>query len=208
MKKIFQLFFGFILVPVNDAAIWKEVSFSKIKPNKVSFSKEGLLVEVNESASPLVYRLPKKEKITDLSFKLILKEGSLPPQQGFGEDFYMRLGLIAEGQNKLTGVKKFFAADWIKTLFSLVSDDSGLDKIYFFNVGNVAQQMNSSRMHPKSDLMSESVVQTISAISSDITIEKKLTLPLIVHGLWLSIDGDDTKSKFSILIKEIKLKTE
>lgn len=198
-----------IAIPTQTNTSWQEFSFNKIKPNQVSFSESGIINSVNQSASPLVYKLSKIEKIK--SFEIELKiEGQLNESKPveFEEDSYLRLGLVAQGEKRLSGIKKMLAADWIKKMFSLAPEGVGLDKIYFFNLANTKNKVGKKRLHPKSDLMHEEVVEYKTSDQKDIKIIKTLDTAVPTAALWISIDGDDTKSKFVTTIKTIKLITQ
>lgn len=41
-----------IAIPMDDKSVWTELQFKKITPNKVSYAKESLTVEVESSARP------------------------------------------------------------------------------------------------------------------------------------------------------------
>ena len=196
-------------IPLDKKEAWTELAFKKIPTNAVSYSSTGLKVEVKNSASPLVYKLDKFYKIS--GFEVILKiEGDLkndPPEKIFEEDSLFRLGLVVEGKQKLSAVKKLFAPDWVKKLFALAPEGAGLEKIYFFNVGRTPASLGIKRDHPKTDLMSEEVVAVRSKNASELKINYSLKTPVNIAALWLSIDGDDTKSSFTTNIEKINLIT-
>jgi hypothetical protein len=50
-----KLMLAAFVVPLNDGSGWQNLEFSKIPANQVSFSKQGLKVEVKKSASPLIF---------------------------------------------------------------------------------------------------------------------------------------------------------
>lgn len=195
------------IVPLQSGPDWQNLSFRSIKPNQVEHTINGIKVSVASSAGPLVYRFSKTKQVKGYRLELELKDGKLPHADGFGEDFYFRFGLVADGSNRLTGLKKIVAADWIKKLFSLVPEGTGLDKIYFFNVGPDEKKAGQKRIHPKSELMSEEIIGALLPSKSSV-FERDLEKPIAVHGVWLSIDGDDTKSAYTVLIKRIELITE
>lgn len=196
-------------IPLDKKEAWTELAFKNIPTNAVSYSSVGIKVVVKNSASPLVYKLDKFYKVS--GFEVILKvEGDLkndPPEKTFEEDSLFRLGLVVEGKQKLNAVKKLFAPDWVKKLFALAPEGAGLEKIYFYNVGRTPASMGIKRAHPKTDLMSEEVVAVRSKNESEIKINYHLQNPVNIAALWLSIDGDDTKSSFTTNIEKINLLT-
>ncbi len=186
---------------------WIELKFNKIQPNQVEDSAEGLKVSVDSSASPLVFKLVKPLKVigfsADIETNGNIKDRAM--KNSFGEDSIFRLGLVATGDKKLGWLQRQVAADWVQKLFALVPETTGLDQIYFFNVGREDQVIGQSRQHPKSDLMFEQIVQTRKSDQKLIHFEHKLKKPLTAAALWISIDGDDTKSNFTTVIKKIEL---
>lgn len=201
-------FFAAVVIPLEKNG-WTEISFGKIPVNKVTYSSQELIIQVKNSASPLVYKLDHLTKIKSLQIKLKLTGDLKSPaaEKAWEEDSLFRIGLVAAGDKTLSGVKKLFAPDWVKKLFALAPDGVGLDKIYFFNVGRTASQMGLARPHPKSELMKEEIVAVRNASDKTITIDKVLNPPLSTAALWISVDGDDTGSEFQTSIENITLQT-
>lgn len=192
------------LIPLKPAS-WVVLSYgSKIPANEVSFSDGRLTIRVNRSAGPVAYKIEVPRKV--LGFKVTgVWKGQKKTEAGdFDEDSILRFGLVATGTQRLTGLKKFLAADWAKKLFELAPADTGLDKIYFFNVTNRPSLAAKARSHPKSDLLREAnalIVEKPGAFE----LMKQLDAPLEVAAIWLSVDGDDTASEFETTIMEIQL---
>ncbi|MFN9066395.1 MAG: hypothetical protein ACK5V3_04155, partial [Bdellovibrionales bacterium] len=114
---------------------------------------------------------------------------------------------VAVGSKFLSGPKRWLAADWVKKLFDLAPAGVGLDKIYFYNFTNRNELMNQTRPHPKSDL----IIETLSFFQETegpFSVKKTFTSPIYTAALWISIDGDDTKSDYETHISEISLVTE
>lgn len=181
---------------------WTELQFSQIPPNKVEFNTSSIGVSVEASASPLIYRLDRVTEITGFAVSLVLT-GELPKQSGFEEDSFFRLGFVVIGENRLGTMGKLFAPKWVRQLFDLAPPDTGLDKIYFYNVVTAPDQLGTERIHPKSKYMYEKPIAVKIPGSNEFkyTFEKSLK----TAALWISIDGDDTKSKFTTTIKNITL---
>lgn len=197
------------VVPVNSLDEWKTEKFSKGPGNEVTASEAGLKIKVRSSASPLI--LPLKEKQIVSSFKVQVQFSELPrfsdvAKQGArgADDFPFRLGFIVPGDKKLTGVKKMFASSWVKHLFSQVPQDMGLDRIEFFNVVQNKALVGTSREHPASDLLRENFIQFVEK-PGVISVEHTLKEPIEAVALWISIDGDDTKSSYDVDVAKIEL---
>jgi hypothetical protein len=191
------------MIPLNKES-WTVLSFNKIPANQVEFVKEGLLVQVNKSAGPVVFKLKEPKMVSSFSLKGTFKGNKAVEGKDFDEDSILRFGLVAAGTQTLSGFKKLFAADWVKKLFALAPEGMGLDKIYFYNLTNRKALLNKSRQHPKSELFFESIAQVLEK-DGPIALNSRLATPLKVAAIWLSIDGDDTKSEFSTLISNIQL---
>jgi hypothetical protein len=107
-----------------------------------------------------------------------------------------------------------FAPDWVKRMFALAPKGHGLDKIYFYSITSRNELLGKSRQHPKSKFMHEEYVflapipagestDTAATKPVSMSISKKFATPIAAAGIWLSIDGDDSKSKFEIKIKSL-----
>lgn len=183
---------------------WTVLSYKKIPANSVSFSEGRLSVNVASSAGPIVYKLEPILDVTGFTVKGSLSGTKKVETGTFDEDSALRIGLVATGKQTLTGPKKWFAADWVKKLFSLAPPGLGLDKIYFHNITNRSDLLGKTRAHPKSDLMVETVFANQQS-EGPFEFSKKLDLPVKTAAVWISIDGDDTQSEFKVSITEIKL---
>ncbi len=186
---------------------WVELKFNKIPNNQVEDTAEGMKVTVISSASPLVYKLDSPMRVSGFSAELditgAVKSGIV--QNSFGEDSVFRFGLVATGDKTLGWFQRKVAADWVLKLFALAPENTGLDKIYFYNLGREGQKVGDSRQHPKSELMHEQIVATRKADEKSVHIEHKFKSPLPIAAVWISIDGDDTKSNFTTVIKKLDL---
>ncbi len=183
---------------------WLALAYSKIPKNQVHFNKATFKVKVAKSAGPIVYKLDKKEKINSFQVKAKLTGNKKSEKTDFDEDSVLRFGLVGVGEKTLSGVKKLFAADWVKKLFSLAPEGTGLDKIYFYNITNRPELVGKKRQHPKSDLIVETISKNITSDGEfDLNVDLENTIESV--AIWLSIDGDDTASEFELEIMQIVL---
>jgi hypothetical protein len=196
-----------VRIDLTQKQKWQLLTYRKITPNEVDFSKQGMRIAVNKSASPLIYPLPQPTNANQLTFQLSI-EGKLSlGQQAQGEkgadDFLFRLGLVHEGKQKLSGLKKMLAADWIKTLFSL-APDTGVNRIDFYTIHSDPALKNKNRTHPLSDLLHEYyVAPTQDSGKYNITVPIQNKSPIL--AIWLSSDGDDTASDYKVMVNKIEL---
>ncbi|MBY0554209.1 hypothetical protein K2P97_06750 [bacterium] len=183
---------------------WVEISFGKkINPNTVEYSPNYLKINVDSSASPLVYKFDKVIEVNSFSVDLevtgLMTDAA--DKSKFEDDSYFRLGFVVIGENYLGNVGKLFAPDWVLKLFSLAPEGAGLDKIYFFNLAKNSELIGKERLHPSSKYIFEKIIAAKNGDS--LNFKSTLEKPLKTAALWLSIDGDNTKSKFSVKIKNI-----
>jgi hypothetical protein len=204
-KFLKQLYAGIIIIPLSTKGSWIEENYSKIPSNKVSYNSSGVSVFVNHSASPLIYPLKEAKKVKSINIKGIFH--SLPKFIKGADDQALRVGLVVEGEKKLSFLKKSFAANWVKRLYELSSANSGIDRVYFYSVTQDPSMQGVSRQHPLSDLIWEnyfSIVKTPGSFNYDI----KVDLPRKTIGIWIGIDGDDTKSSYQVDINNLSLEVE
>ncbi len=204
--------FAALVIPTTNLSEWKIEQYSSVPKNEITTSAKGLLIRVNGSAGPLIYPLKEKRKIS--GFKVSgeflglpkLTNSSLQGEKGF-DDYPLRLGFVIPGEKRLSGLKKMFAAQWVKSLYEQVQDETGLDSIRFFNVTQNSKQVGQKRVHPASDLFQEEFFAEVKRPGA-FTYELKFKQPIETVAVWISIDGDDTKSVFEVLISSLELQPE
>ncbi len=215
-----RLVMAMIAIPMGTADGWLELKFGKIKPNVIERSEAGTLVKVDSSASPLIHGFGKITAVESIEAEIEItgRMNSVEGWATFEEDSYLRIGLVAEGPEKLGTMGSLFAPEWVKRMFALAPSGHGLDKIYFYSVTARNELIGKSRQHPKSKFMHEEyaflapiplgpvVGSTDPALIKpvSISISKKFPQPIPAAGIWLSIDGDDSKSKFEVKIKSLR----
>jgi hypothetical protein len=200
--KILKLWIG-LLIPLSDLSAWQDLQFNKIKKNEVKVVDQKLHIHVNQSASPLIYALPEAPLLSGFKISATLKDFNLEVREGWKEDYPLRLGLVIAGDKTISGPKKFFAPDWMKKLFSLAKEGQGVDRIAFFNWSPKNQKVGDHRIHPKTDLMSEEIMSVEAG--PKLSLSHSLSTPSKVLAIWLSVDGDDEKLKYSLELEKIEL---
>ncbi len=208
--RIKSFLFAAMVLPTTNLTDWKIEQFSRVPKNEVTASAKGLLIRINGSAGPLIYPLKAKAKIS--GFKITGEFFGLPKftnpllqgEKGF-DDYPLRLGFVIPGEKKLSGLKKMVAAQWVKNLYTQVKDGTGINSVHFFNVTQNPQQVGKTRTHPASDLFQETFFAEVK-LSGPFAYDFQFKEPLETIAIWLSIDGDDTKSTFDVLISGLELK--
>lgn len=208
-KVIKQLLLAAVVIPLNNQADWKIEKYSNIKSNEISFSDIGMLVKISSSASPIVFKLESKVIVTDFKvrgefhglpqFKDVAKQGQINQ-----DDYALRIGFIVPGEHRLNGLKKMLAASWVRHLYEQVPNGMGLDRVQFYDITQNREQVGKSRVHPLSDLIHEEFFDSVGK-AGVFKFEYKLKQPIEAVAIWISIDGDDTQSEYSVLISSIEL---
>lgn len=197
-------------IPLGASKEWIQLRYRKKPANEVIFFPQTLRVKVENSASVLIHKLKSRTWISDFSFLLEFSGDLRSPgkAQVWDEDFQFRLGLVAEGKDRLNALRRAFAANWILQLFELAPADSGLDKVYFFNVGRApGNSLGDRRLHPLSPYFSEEIVALRAPGQKRLEVKHTLVKPLPILAIWLSIDGDETNSQYETEIHLLRLKS-
>lgn len=211
IDRIKSFLFSAMVIPTTNLTDWKIEQFSRVPKNEITASAKGLLIRINGSAGPLIYPLKTKAMIS--GFKVTgeflglpkFTKPSLQGEKGF-DDYPLRLGFVVPGDKKLSGFKKAFAAQWVKRLYEQVNG-TGLDSVRFYNVTQNSKQVGQTRIHPASDLFQEEFFAEVER-SGPFSYEFQFKQPIETVAVWISIDGDDTKSAFDVLITILELQSQ
>ena len=194
--------------PLLFPGSWQQLKYSSIPPNAVRFVDGRMTIAVNKSASPLIYPLARPTVLKQVTATLTIKGDLNLAGQSQGEkgadDFLFRLGVVYEGERRMNMFQRAIAPSWIKTLYDLAPNGTGVDSIAFYNVYSDARLTGQKRTHPASDLMKEYFVQSRSD-SGHVNMIIQPNPNRRVLGLWLSSDGDDTSSTYSVEIQNLAL---
>lgn len=206
MKKLFS---GILIIPLAITNNWHIESYSKITANNVVFENQHLLIKINHSASPLIYSFDQAKKISGFEisgeFQGLpeFKDSALQGKKGF-DDYPLRIGFILKGDNKLSFLQKLVSPEWVKKLYSSIPKATGIDHVEFYNVTQNSSQFNTSRVHPASKLLKENFFSLVKN-AGVFTYKVNFNSSYDVVGIWLSSDGDDTLSKYEVIIDKLKL---
>ena len=191
--------------PLKDQQQWQLLNYDGIPANQVQFSPNSLTIKVNQSASPLIYPLPKPLLIDALSMNLSIN-GQLnlsehPQGESQADDFIFRIGVVYQGNRQLSLFQKAFAPKWVQTLFQLAPTDTGISYIHFFNVYSDDRLSSSRRTHPASELIVEDF--EIRRTGNQMSLKFQPETNKKVLALWISSDGDDTASNYQITLRNL-----
>lgn len=201
-------------VPMQlDNQHWQALEYRSIPANRVTQLEQGLKIQVDASASPLIYVFDETKTISEVSVMGMIGQLPVIPaglQQGEkgADDFPFRLGLVLEGDKTLNFAQELLAAQWVKILFNLAPEESGIDHIMFLNLANSGPSniFNAEREHPHGNgLYTELIIERVFA-ERDFNFNYELPMPERVIALWISADGDDTGSKYALTVNSISYK--
>lgn len=202
------LLWGALIIPLDKSDSWQILKFSNLPPHQIKFNEKGLLVNVVKSSSPLIHPLPQRMEVKALKVsgeiigRLDLK-GKTQGEKG-ADDFELRIGLVLQGNKNLNWAQRLVAADWIKKLHSLAPSQAGIEEILFLNAVQDKSLVSFERRHPLSDLLKEHYVWFVEK-EGRFVFQHKFPHAQKTLALWLSIDGDDTRSEYQVLIDHIEL---
>ena len=198
-----------IPLQLNDEN-WQSLHYKNIAPNVITQKEQGFEIKVNNSASPLIYvfdqpLLVKNIKVSGSMGDLPTIPADLTQGDKNADDFPFRIGLVLAGDKTLNFAKRLIAPNWVKTLYALAPKGYGIDHIAFLNLANPEPISWQSRDHPASKgLFKETIVAHIQP-NEDFELKHDLSQPNEVIALWISSDGDDTNSSFSLNLNSITL---
>lgn len=196
-------------VEVGNLDRWISLNYSGIEANEVSLDGGRLAIGVNGSASPLVYRFDEPVDATGLTVKaewagaLTIPDGAVQGEPN-ADDFVLKVGIVEAGDRTLSWLERRFAAEWIRELYALAPEGSGIERILFLSTTRSKAQVGSARRHPLSDLLHERRVTYLEQPGT-FSMTHRFDKPVRALGLWISADGDDTGSAFEVRIDEIRL---
>jgi len=197
-----------IALPVQQAENWQLLEYNRLNANEVSFTREGMSVTVDQSASPTIYPFDEPKTVSRVSvtgnLSNLLKVTADTQGKPNNDDFSLKVGLVIAGDKTLNPLQKIFSAKWVKTLFELAPEGAGIEQIYFLNAVQHRNLLGQQRHHPLSELIYENNVWLLDK-AGDFSFTYELEDPQKVIAIWLSIDGDDTRSRYTITISSLIL---
>ena len=203
--------FASILTAIGMPSDWHSLSFRSIPSIQSKVQKDKITLEVDASAGGLVRRLPAGTRM-----KRFIVTGSVTGQlkvdekrlwEKGNEDAYLRVGLIAEGGRSLTTFERLVAPAWICTMDDvLCADGRAPSAIRNHLLVPHFSWIGKQRANPNMKQLVDHMVATPGA-DGRFTMAVDLPQPMNVLGLWLMADGDDSGSKFEVIIDSIQLES-
>jgi len=197
-----------LVVPLTTDRGWQVLSYRGIPSHVVRFSTAGLSIQVRKSAAPVIYPLPSPRVVRSVrAYGHISGRLDVTPdrqgQAGF-DDYALRLGLVEVGPRRLGLLERRFAPAWVRKLFSLAPPGAGISRVQFFGLGVSPMQVGQRRQHPLSELLHERVV-AVAGPDGRFEMTGQCDSDVEVTAIWISADGDDTGSTFTVTLESIVL---
>lgn len=198
-----------LVIPLTTGAGWEVLRYRGIPPHVVDFRADGLRIEVDGSAAPIVYPLASPARVLGLRAEgqlvgALRTDAQRQGQRG-ADDYALRIGLVEVGTRRPGWVERTMAPAWVRRLFALAPPNLGIAGIRFFNVAVSPAQVGRSRTHPASDLITERIVAAPDA-TGRISVTVDLDAPIETTAIWISADGDDTRSRFTLTLDRLELR--
>lgn len=195
--------------PLGAADAWEVLAFRNTPPNRVEFGDGRMTIAVDRSAGPVVLPLdgPTRVDHVRVEGRVTGTVQTTADRQGAegADDFALRVGLVEAGARRPGFFERRFAPGWVRRLFALAPPDGGIGRIRFSNLGLDRSQIGWARTHPLSDLLVEEVVAAPDADGRFSFTAHPGDVPIL--AVWLSADGDDTGSTFTVRIDRLELVT-
>jgi len=195
-----------VVVPLDRAEGWIEWGYRGRPNHAITRSPSGLAVNVRGSAGGLAYRLPAPAVVRRIRATGRI-DGSLavdPARQGLEghDDFALRVGLVVRGDKRLGFLERRLVPAWVRHLHDLAPRGTGISHVHFFNVGAPGSAVGRERTHPLNELLRETIATVLQA---DGGFDLEVTPPAAAETLaiWLSMDGDDTRSTFTVRLTSL-----
>lgn len=189
---------------------WKVIQFRSKPPNKVVSDKDGLHIGVECSVNLLAYCLSEPVQVNGVLLRGAVT--GLPKIQGNrrqgdkkADDFAIRIGLVISGTKKLSKIEKLFAPELVKRLCELAPNSEGIDHVLFLNLANDPPPKWRNRIHPIGKGLLRERIGCVKNEPGDFTLKVEFQKPYTVLALCIISDGDDTKSKYQVTVRNIQL---
>ena len=198
------------MIPLGPSPQWNHYQFSGIAPNSVQWQSDQIRIEVDQTASPLLYTLKNEVLVKTLNVKaqILAPFPKIPTNRAQGQrnadDYILRFGLIVKGDDRLSWLQRRLAPSWLVEMEKQLPEKWGIEKVMFFTTCRQKKLLNQERSHFLSSKFAEKCV-TFLEREGAFEIDVALGNPENVIGLWIGSDGDDLKSKFQLILEKIQL---
>lgn len=194
-----KILLSIVIVPVTNTGIFLDLKYSDIKPNVVTIQ-DDLTFKVNNSASPFFIKMEQTEKIKNIEVEGRVNIKKAITQKG--DDSYFQLGVIYAGDYRPGGFIKTFLPEWLTIVLSL-SEKEGVGEIDFFAVSEPGSKVDRKESIRSINLNFKTegfINKSDGSFKFSFSPKDKKIL-----GLWLRVDGDDSKAEFETRITKLSI---
>jgi hypothetical protein len=188
---------------VLDKHNFKHIHFKRIKPNIVTFSADTIHFEVDKSASFLLLAFDDIKSFRTVSFEwkangTLNKRDIEHEQTRKGDDAWLRVGLIIEGQAE--DLPEPLLPRWMKQVRKTLRYTSG-SMIYLIpDARHAPGETWRSPFNSNVDMVS---VGSITTYDEWKHVSHEFAQPQRTIGLWIMADGDNTGSTFNTQLRNL-----
>lgn len=188
-----------------QAENFEHIQFKKIKPNKHVYENNILKIDVDDSASLLMLPFETEKKISRVSFEwrsegLLLINDAQHEAAKTGDDAVVKIGLLLKAGD--TSFCNPLAPSWLKRVNKLLAFPS--DNMVYL-VANAKHAAGEEWLNPYNTRVLMVSISSIKGLDDWQQASHQMDAPLSVVALWIMADGDNTDSKFTSYIKNIRL---
>ena len=183
---------------------FEHITFRRIKANHYTYHEQQLQIEVDHSASLLMRPFEAVRKISQVSFSWRSEgrpqlKNAQHEEQRAGDDAVFKLGLLLKSDDSLPNP---FLPSWMKRVEKLLTFPSE-NMIYLVVDGKHAA--GEQWDNPYNKRVTMIAIDSVNDKQAWQQSSYRFEMPLDVVALWLMADGDNTDSKFTAHIKNIKI---
>ncbi|MBL4712711.1 MAG: DUF3047 domain-containing protein [Gammaproteobacteria bacterium] len=183
---------------------FEHIQFKRIQPNQYVYANQQLKIIVNDSASFLMKPFDSIKKIGQVSFEW-RSEGAPKvkdahhEEQKSGDDAVFKLGLLLESDDSSLMP---FLPSWMKRVESLLTFPSE----NMINLVVAARHSpNTKWINPYNKRVTMISMASVKGENGWQQSSYQFEKPVNVVALWLMSDGDNTGSRFTVHVKNIKM---
>ena len=180
------------------------IQFRKIKANRITYQKQKLQIDVDDSASILMLPFEAVEPVSKVSFEWRnegrpLVKDSQHELERSGDDAVFKLGLLLKSDDNAINP---FVPPWLKQVRELLTFPSE-EMVYL--VVDARHTSGQRWISPYNQRITMISVASREDESGWRQASYQFEQPQDVVALWLMADGDNTHSTFNVSIKNIVL---
>lgn len=172
-----------------------DLEYRKIKPNKTTLG-TPIIIQVNQSASPLFYKINKPLKTLKVSGKVNIQKKIAAGK----DDVYFSVGIINKGDYKPNFLTKKLLPQWLKTIVN-INTEVGVGKIQFYEAS--PKGIKTDKVKKYSDIVMHHKTHTQLGPDGSFSVDIS-GLQSYVLGLWFRAEGDDSGAIFDVQINSLE----